>query len=293
MFNSMSSEVRNLLLVASELGGEVTQYVKVLRKEKERLLPINEAQGEMEELVAERNQAQAVESNMLAALMRANDRASVAENDVASCRRLLDLTRAELTAQRDDALAAVAEEKVRRETTQADLFDSITLRNNQSETIRVLQGRIEDEAANLVTTRKELDKYTDEVVQLRNCIEHERGRHANLMSSYEGNLTAVRAALNKSESELREVHTKLEDTLEVDSSVKKAARQELGEVTAKYEKAQAKLLKIKSLIDSSQLDIRTVAYKAADGLSYHNVPRAIADAVASFIRTPIRHELDS
>ena len=79
MFNSMRDEVRNLLLVASELGGEAAQYVKVLRAEKERLLPIDAIQAEMEELKAQAEQASAAEANMFKALMKANDRTSVVE----------------------------------------------------------------------------------------------------------------------------------------------------------------------------------------------------------------------
>lgn len=52
--------------MASKLGGEVAQYVKVLREEKERLLPLDGAQEE------ERDQATASEENMFEALHRAD-----------------------------------------------------------------------------------------------------------------------------------------------------------------------------------------------------------------------------
>lgn len=70
MFSDMRSEVRNLLLVASELGGQVSQYVKVLRVEKERLLPLDEAQEVLDVLMAERDQAQAAEANLFKAIQK-------------------------------------------------------------------------------------------------------------------------------------------------------------------------------------------------------------------------------
>lgn len=98
MLNSMSAEVRNLLLVASELGGEAAKYVRVLRKEKERLLPLDEIkprhclEATVDELREEAEQASAAEANMFKALTRANDRMQVAEKNAVSCKGLLELT---------------------------------------------------------------------------------------------------------------------------------------------------------------------------------------------------------
>ena len=138
-----------------------------------------------------------------------------------------------------------------------DVIANRGTREDLLEAIHALQGRIADVKANLETTRKERDRYGDEVLLLR----RERDDSRKVINSVEIG--------------------------------EKAARRELGEVTTKYEMVQAKLLKIEALVNGPQSAIRTVARKAADGLSCHNMPQVVADAVASFIRTPIRHELKS
>lgn len=323
MFSNMSGEVRNLLLVASELGGEVAQYVKVLRKEKERLLPIDEVQGEMEKLMKERDQAVASEESMFRALTKANDSkyaerrkvdslkeqlakqaeqlehmqsnmvhanvyqrvaaerdralAELRTNEHSYMREVDTLNRAitkleaslaereqyekevhqSLITQRDDALTTVAKEKARRETVEGEVAAALDQRDNMSIQLREWFQFFKKAIMATGTTVEELE---------RTCYNRE-------------DLLVAISALRK-----------WCDDLALSMKHEQAAHERLHE---KYGKVQAKLLNIEALVGKPLSDIHTVASKAAEGVSCHNAPRVVADAVASFIRTPIRHELNS
>lgn len=359
MFNGMSAEVRNLLLVASELGGEAAQYVKVLRKEKERLLPVDAIQSEMEELKAQAEQALAAEDSMFKALTKANDRVQVAEKNAASCKGLLEQANADIckaraaeanmlrsltmannttyeareearkykgqlekqaeelelmqanrvhaevyqnvAAERDRALAELRtqEQAFQKELNEQHEQLSVcreALVNEQAaraELAKELQGCIADERANLATTRKERDRYGDEVLLLSKEL-------AGVSNKYD----QLRVAFNKSGEEVMRLHLERVSMLRENDNAKAviksveigeaAARKELGEVTAKYEKAQAKLLSIEALVSKPMSDIHTVALKAAGKVQCnHDKTHVVADSVASFIRSPIREVLES
>ena len=154
MFNDMRSEVRNLLLVASELGGAATQYVRVLRAEKERLLPIDAIQTEMEELKAQAEQASAAEANMFKALMKANDRTSVVEKNAASCKGLLEQANA------DTCKARAAE---------ANMLRSLKMANDNTyetqEEARELKRKLEQAQKHIDTLQVTNDEYKEQLTK--------------------------------------------------------------------------------------------------------------------------------
>lgn len=240
MFSNMSGEVRNLLLVASELGGEVAQYVKVLRKEKERLLPIDEVQGEMEKLKAERDQVVASEESMFRALTKAND-SKYAE------RRKVDSLKEQLAKQAEQL------EHMQSNMVHANVYQRVAAERDRA----------------LAELRTNEHSYMREVDTLNRAI------------------TKLEASLAEREQYEKEVHQSL-ITQRDDALVA------VGKEKAKYEKVQAKLLKIEASMTKPMSDIYRAAFNAADEVQCdHDKVQVIAAAVASFIRSPIRGVLNS
>lgn len=296
MFNDMRSEVRNLLLVASELGGAATQYVKVLRAEKERLLPIDAIQTEMEELKAQAEQASAAEANMFKALMKANDRTSVVEKNAASCKGLLEQANA------DTCKARAAE---------ANMLRSLKMANDNTyetqEEARELKRKLEQAQKHIDTLQVTNDEYKEQLTKQAEELEFMQTNrvHAEVYQNVAAERDRALAELRTQErSYLREVSTlnkaitKLEESLAQREQYDEEARQSLitqrNDAVVAAGKAQAKLLSIKALVSKPMSDIHAVAFKAAGKAQCsHDKTQVVADSVASFIRSPIRGVLES
>lgn len=201
MFDSMRDEVRNLLLVASELGGEAAQYVKVLRKEKERLLPVDAIQAEMEELKAQAEQASAAEANMFKALTKANDRTYVAGKKAGELMEQLEQAHKRIA-----TLQVTNDEYKEQLTRQAEELGLMQTNRAHAEVYQKVVAERDRALAELRTQEQPLQKELNK-------------QHANLCAcirSLRKELTSLRLALTQRDIELgvlSNVRTDLDEAL--------------------------------------------------------------------------------
>lgn len=254
MFNDMRSEVRNLLLVASELGGQAAQYVRVLRAEKERLLPIDAIQTEMEELRAERDQAQAAEASMFKSLSLANNTIYVAKEEAR-----------ELKGKLEQAEKQIA-------TLQKTNDESFVQLARQAEALELMQA----------------NRVHAEVYQ---GVAAERDRAMDELRAKERSYLREVSTLNKAITKLEESLAQRE---QYDEEARQSLITQRNDAVVAAGKAQAKLLSIEALVSKPMSDIHAVAFKAAGKAQCsHDKTQVVADSVASFIRSPIRGVLES
>lgn len=268
MFNNMRSEVRNLLLVASELGGEAAQYVKVLRVEKEKLLPLDAVQAEMEELKAQVEQASAAEANMFKALTKANDRVQVAEKNAASCKGLLELTReklATLQVTNDEYKEQLARQAEELELMQANRVHAEVYQNVAAERDRALaELRTQEQAF-----QKELNK---QHADPRECQQALAALSGDLTQSHTA-LVREQAARAERERERKEL-TNLRLTLtqrDIELGV-------LSNVSLELKKAEDKLSRVAAALDAP---VRSSTY-----IDYPGV-----DIIVAAVRAPVREAM--
>jgi chromosome segregation ATPase len=225
VFNSMSAEVRNLLLVASELGGEVTQYVKVLRKEKERFLPVDEVKKQLEvatsniatlQVTNDKYKEQIKRQSEELELMQTNRvHAEVYQNVAAERDRALD----QLCARERDFLREIDKKHAELRACQVALSREQECR---TELAKDLQGCIKDLEGNLFKVQTELEQMTLSRNSLRETL-----------SSTQAEWGQLRDAFDKSEKEILRLQTELHRAQRAYDSVedeKVAARNKIGDL---------------------------------------------------------------
>lgn len=209
MFNDMRSEVRNLLLVASELGGAAAQYVKVLRAEKERLLPLDAVLAEMEELKAQAEQASAAEANMFKALTKANDRAFVVEKKAGELMGQLE------QAQKHIATLQVTNDEYKEQLTkQAEELELMQTNRVHAEVYQNVAAERDRALAELRTQeqayQKELNKQHADLCACQLALVREQGCRAALAEELQGCIEDERANLAATRKELGEASKLIE-----------------------------------------------------------------------------------
>lgn len=238
----MRDEVRNLLLVASELGGQVSQYVKVLRVEKERLLPLDEAQEVLDVLMAERDQAQAAEANLFKAIQKrdielakykeqleqANADISKARAGEASMLRALNMANSttyeareeagelkgelELTQKQIATLQVTNDEHKEQLKKQAEELELMQTNRVHAEVYQNVAAERDRALAELRTQerafQKELDKQHDDLCACQTALVREQACRAELAKELQGCIADERANLATTRKELEVVSNK-------------------------------------------------------------------------------------
>lgn len=288
MFNSMSAEVRNLLLVASELGGEAAQYVKVLRKEKERLLPLDAIQSEMEELKAQAEQASAAEASVLKALTKANDRMQVAEKNAASYKGLLELTRDKLATLQaahkeavDDKHAAMSsEERMLKQLTERglELAKYKGQLEKQAEELEFMQtNRVHAEVYQNVAAERDralAELRSSTVMYQREFSDQFEGR-TELVKELQGYIKDERDNLAKVRTELEQVkyaRNSLEAVLDSTQTEWSQARRDLSEANARcntlraaFDRSEEEVVRLRLLLRQRAINASQRALSAQEG----------------------------